>query len=52
MKLFTDEDKAKALEYYEKLKKLYNNFLIKGEADMELMLGDWIKDRLEHGEGQ
>lgn len=43
---FYNEDKTKALEYYEKLKSLYNNFPNKGEAEMELMLADYIKDRI------
>lgn len=45
---FYNEDKGKALEYYDKLRKLYNNFPIKGEAEMELMLGDLIKERIEN----
>lgn len=44
---FYNEDKAKALECYQELKKLYNNYPVKGEADMELMIADWIKDSLE-----
>ncbi|MDR7870781.1 MAG: hypothetical protein RIN55_07990 [Tissierellaceae bacterium] len=44
---FYNEDKTKALEYYEKLKDLYDNFPIKGEAEMELMLGDWMKERID-----
>ncbi len=44
---FYNEDKAKALEYYKELKKLYESYPVKGEADMELMLADWIKDKIE-----
>lgn len=43
---FYNEDKEKALEYYKEIVDLYNDYPIKGEADMELMLGDWIKDRV------
>lgn len=44
---FYNEDKEKALEYYNQLLKLYDDYPVKGEADMELMLGNWIKDRVE-----
>lgn len=42
-----NRDKAKAQKYYQELKNLYNNYPVKGEADMELMIADWIKDSLE-----
>lgn len=44
---FYNGDKAKAQEYYQELKGLYNNYPIKGEADMEIMLADWIKGSLD-----
>jgi hypothetical protein len=40
---FYNEDKEKALKYYEETKKLAKNCPSKGEADMELMLTEWIK---------
>lgn len=44
---FYNEDKAKALDYYRELKKIYKTYPIKGEADMELMIADWIKASLK-----
>lgn len=43
---FYNEDKDKALKYYEELKELAKKYPIKGEADMELMISDWIRERL------
>lgn len=44
---FYNNDKEKALEYYEELKDLYNHYPVKGEAEMELMLGKLVKEKLE-----
>lgn len=44
---FYNEDEQKVLEHYKDLKKLYRSYPVKGEADMELMLADWIKDKIE-----
>ena len=43
---FYNEDKFKAMEYYKKIYKLADKYPIKGEADMELMLADWIKEKI------
>lgn len=43
---FYNENRDQALKYYEDLKKLSNNYPIKGETDMELMIADWIKERV------
>ena len=43
---FYNEDKAKALEHYKDLKKLHKSYPVKGEADMELMLADWMKEKI------
>ena len=43
---FYNEDKNKALEHYEAAKVLAGKYPIKGEADAELMIMDWIKERL------
>lgn len=43
---FYNEDKNKALKYYEETKQLAKKYPIKGEADMELMLVEWVKERL------
>ena len=43
---FYNEDKHKAMEYYEEIHKVANRYPIKGETDMELMLVDWIKERI------
>lgn len=37
-----NEDKKKALEHYNDLKRLYESYPNKGEADMEIMLADWV----------
>lgn len=44
---FYNGDKEKAMEYYEELKDLYKHYPIKGEGEMELMLGNYIKEKLE-----
>lgn len=44
---FYNQDKEKAMDYYEELKDLYENYPVKGEADMELMIADWTKDRIK-----
>lgn len=41
---FYNQDKEKALDRYKELRYLYDNYPVKGEADMELMLADWIKE--------
>ena len=43
---FYNDDKHKAMEYYKKIYKLADKYPIKGEADMELMLADWIKEKI------
>lgn len=43
---FYNENSDQALKHYEDLKKLSNNYPNRGEADMELMLGSWIKERI------
>jgi hypothetical protein len=43
---FYNEDKVKALKYYEETKKLANKYPSKGEAEMELMLVEWIKMKI------
>ncbi|MDR7857400.1 MAG: hypothetical protein RIN63_12490 [Tissierella sp.] len=43
---FYNENSDHALKHYEDLKKLSNSYPIRGEADMELMLGSWIKERI------
>ncbi len=44
---FYNKDKIKALKYYEETKQLAKSYPVKGEADMELMLVDWIKENLD-----
>ena len=44
---FYNKDKIKALKYYEEAKQLAKSYPVKGEADMELMLVDWIKSNLD-----
>ncbi|MCM0650297.1 hypothetical protein NBE98_18190 [Clostridium swellfunianum] len=44
---FYNEDKNKALEYYEGAKKLIAKYPVKGEADMELLLMEWIKGKMK-----
>lgn len=43
---FYNENSDQALKHYEDLKKLSNSYPNRGEADMELMLGSWIKERI------
>ncbi|MGH4117478.1 site-2 protease family protein [Clostridium sp.] len=43
---FYNDDNEKALKYYEEAKKLAKKCPSKGEADMELMLTEWIKKAL------
>lgn len=43
---FYNEDKDKALEYYEEIKRLAKKYPIKADADMEIMLVDWVKDKI------
>lgn len=43
---FYNEDKNKALRYYEDTKQLAKKYPIKGEADMELMIVEWVKEKL------
>ncbi len=44
---FYNEDKDKALKYYKELEKLHKSNPIKGDADMELMIGDWIREKID-----
>ena len=46
---FYNKDKEKALKYYQELKSLAQKYPVKGEADMELMLGEYIKERMDQG---
>ncbi|MBU3158229.1 hypothetical protein KPL37_00385 [Clostridium frigoris] len=43
---FYNEDKIKAFKYYEETKQLAKIYPVRGEADMELMLTDWIKEKI------
>jgi GTP-sensing pleiotropic transcriptional regulator CodY len=43
---FYNKNNDQALKHYEDLKKLSNSYPNRGEADMELMLGNWIKERI------
>ncbi|MBU5438426.1 M50 family metallopeptidase [Tissierella sp. MSJ-40] len=43
---FYNEDKNQALKHYEDIRKLAEEYPIKGDADMELMISNWIKERL------
>lgn len=43
---FYNNNKEKALEYYEELKASAREYPVKGEAEMELMLANWIAERL------
>lgn len=43
---FYNEDKSKALKYYEDTKQLAKKYPVKGDADMELMIVEWIKEKL------
>ena len=43
---FYNKDRDKALKHYEELKDLTKTYPIKGEADMELMLGQYIKEKI------
>lgn len=43
---FYNEDKNKALKYYEETKQLAKKYPVKGDAEMELMITDWIKEKL------
>jgi hypothetical protein len=42
---FYNKDKKKALEYYEAAKVLAQKYPMKGEADTELMIMEWIKGK-------
>ena len=44
---FYNENKEKALEHYEAAKSLAKKYPVKGEAEMELMLMDWMKEKQE-----
>ncbi len=41
------EDKEKALAYYEEVKEMMKTYPNKAEAEMELMLADYVKDKME-----
>lgn len=43
-----NKDEAKALGYFEELKKLADNYSVKGEAVTELMLSEWIKEKIDN----
>jgi folate-dependent tRNA-U54 methylase TrmFO/GidA len=42
-----NEDKNKALEHYEAAKVLASKYPIKGEADTELRIMEWVKEKLQ-----
>jgi hypothetical protein len=42
---FYNKDKEKALKRYEEAKKLAEKYPIKGDADTELMIMEWIRDK-------
>ena len=44
---FYNEDNNKALKYYDDGKQLAEIYPVKGEADMELMIMEWIKEKSE-----
>lgn len=44
---FYNEDREKALEHYEAAKSLARKYPVKGEAELELMLIDWMKEKLQ-----
>lgn len=44
--IFYNKDREKAMSYYEDTKKLAMKYPIKGEADMELMLVNWMKENM------
>lgn len=44
---FYNKDKSKALECYKDTKQLAENYSVKGEADMELMIIERIKENLD-----
>ncbi|WP_139902999.1 hypothetical protein [Clostridium thermarum] len=44
---FYNGDREKALEHYEAAKQIAKKYPVKGDAEMELMLMDWIKERLK-----
>ena len=43
---FYNKDRQKALNYYKELKPLAQNYPVKAEADMELMLGEYIREKM------
>lgn len=45
--IFYNKDREKAMSYYEDTKKLAMKYPIKGEADMELMLVNWMKENMD-----
>lgn len=44
---FYNRDTNLALKQYEKIKHLASKYAIKGEADMELMISDWIIEKMK-----
>jgi len=44
--VFYNNDKEKAVNYYEDARRLAVKYPIKGEADMELMLVNWVKETM------
>lgn len=43
---FYNKDNELALKQYEDIKKLASKYAIKGEADMELMISDWVIEKM------
>lgn len=44
---FYNKDSNLALSQYEDIKKLASKYAIKGEADMELMISDWVIEKMK-----
>ncbi len=44
---FYNDDKEKALKIYDEIIKKAHTYPLEGEADMEIMLADYLKDRIE-----
>lgn len=47
---FYNMDRSKAEDQYNLLRKMYDNYPNKGETDMELMLADWVMERIDKNE--
>jgi len=45
--IFYNKDSEKAINYYEDTRKLAMKYPVKGEADMELMLVNWMRKTMD-----